>query len=136
LWKHLLIRECFPQRIFAMVSTISKLRGYSTAPSNSWTCQVLDLWTGGMFRSFLSPPQHLPSMWAKSPMSSATLHQRSHTSSKSISVTNSHAAARTQPRRGSNVHELNAWLWQFGRGKHRVGRLSVSDTEDRRIAVL
>jgi hypothetical protein len=33
------------------------------------------------------------------------------------------------------VYELNAWLWQFGRGKPRVGGLSVADTEDRRIAV-
>ena len=30
----------------------------------------------------------------------------------------------------------HAWLWQFGRGKPRVGGLSVADTEDRRIAVL
>ena len=37
-------------------------------------------------------------------------------------------------RRGCNVYELNAWLWHFGRGKPRVGGLSVADIEDRRIA--
>jgi hypothetical protein len=44
--------------------------------------------------------------------------------------------AQESGRRGSNVYELNAWLWQFGRGKPRVGGLSVADTEDRQIAVL
>jgi hypothetical protein len=43
-------------------------------------------------------------------------------------------------RRGSNVSELNSWLWQFGRGKLSVGGLpvtqSVADTEDRQFAVL
>ena len=34
------------------------------------------------------------------------------------------------------MYELNACLWQFGRGKPRVGGLSVADTEDRQIAVL
>ena len=34
------------------------------------------------------------------------------------------------------MYELKAWLWQFGRGKPRVGGLSVADTEDRQIAVL
>ena len=28
--------------------------------------------------------------------------------------------------------EVNLWLWQFGRGKPRLGGLSVADTEDRR----
>jgi hypothetical protein len=26
---------------------------------------------------------------------------------------------------GSNVYEVNQWLWQFGRGKQRLGGLSV-----------
>jgi hypothetical protein len=34
-------------------------------------------------------------------------------------------------RRGSNVYEVNPWLWQFGRGKPRLGGLSVEDTEAR-----
>jgi hypothetical protein len=38
--------------------------------------------------------------------------------------------------RGSNVYELNARLWQFGRCKPRGGGLSVADTEDKRIALL
>ncbi len=28
-------------------------------------------------------------------------------------------------RRGSNVYEVNPWLWQFGRGKPRLGDLTV-----------
>ena len=39
-------------------------------------------------------------------------------------------------RRGSNVYEVNPWLWQFGRGRPRLGGLSVSETEDRREAVV
>jgi hypothetical protein len=35
-------------------------------------------------------------------------------------------------RRGSNVYEVNQWLWQFGRGKQRLGGLSCEETDDRR----
>jgi hypothetical protein len=38
-------------------------------------------------------------------------------------------------RKGSNVYELNQWMWEFGRGKPRLGGLSVTETEERRIAV-
>jgi hypothetical protein len=31
--------------------------------------------------------------------------------------------------KGSNVYELNQWMWQFGRGKPRLGVLSVTETE-------
>ena len=34
-------------------------------------------------------------------------------------------------RKGSNEYEVNLRLWQFGRGKPRLGGLSVADTEDR-----
>ncbi len=37
-------------------------------------------------------------------------------------------------RRGSNVYEVNAWLWQFGRGKPRLGGLTVEETAKRRVA--
>ena len=37
-------------------------------------------------------------------------------------------------RRGSNVYEVNPWLWQFGRGKPRLGGLSVEKTDDRKEA--
>ena len=33
-------------------------------------------------------------------------------------------------RKGSNVYEVNLWLWQLGRGKPQLGELSVADTED------
>ncbi len=31
-------------------------------------------------------------------------------------------AAALDERRGSNVYEVNQWMWQFGRGKPRLGR--------------
>ncbi len=35
---------------------------------------------------------------------------------------------------GSNVYEVNPWLWQFGRSKPRLGGLSVEKTGDRKEA--
>ena len=32
------------------------------------------------------------------------------------------------------MYELNPWLWQFGRGKPRLGGLSVEETDDRKDA--
>ncbi len=40
-------------------------------------------------------------------------------------------AASVDGRRGSNVYEVDLWLWQFGRGKPRLGGLSVEATEER-----
>ena len=40
-------------------------------------------------------------------------------------------AAGVDGRRGSNVYEVNPWLWQFGRGKPRLGGLSVEETQER-----
>jgi hypothetical protein len=42
-------------------------------------------------------------------------------------------AASVDGRRGSNVYEVNPWLWQFGGhcGKPRLGGLSVGATEER-----
>ena len=37
-------------------------------------------------------------------------------------------------RRGSNAYEMNLWLWQFGRGKPRLGGLSVEETAERKQA--
>ena len=37
-------------------------------------------------------------------------------------------------RRGSNVYEVNTWLWQFGRGKPRLGCLTIEETSDRQDA--
>ena len=39
-------------------------------------------------------------------------------------------------RRGSNVYEVNPWLWQFGRGRPRLGGLSVSETKEKSEAVV
>jgi len=33
-------------------------------------------------------------------------------------------------RRGSNVYEVNPWLWQFGRGKPHIGGLTIEETEE------
>jgi hypothetical protein len=30
------------------------------------------------------------------------------------------------------VYEVNPWLWQFGRGKPRLGGLSVEETAERK----
>jgi hypothetical protein len=37
-------------------------------------------------------------------------------------------------RPGSNVYEVKQWLWQFGRGKPRLGGLSVEKTGARKAA--
>jgi hypothetical protein len=37
-------------------------------------------------------------------------------------------------RRGSNAYEVNQWLWQFGRGKQRLGGLSVENTDAKKAA--
>ncbi len=44
-------------------------------------------------------------------------------------------AAAMDGRRGSNVYEVNPWLWQFGRGKPRLGGLTIEETTERKIAV-
>ncbi len=44
------------------------------------------------------------------------------------------AAADGLRRRGSNVYEVNPWLWQFGCGKPRLGGLSVEKTGARKAA--
>ena len=45
-------------------------------------------------------------------------------------------AAAVDGRRGSNIYEVNPWLWQFGNGtgKPRLGGLSVVDTQERKEA--
>jgi len=40
-------------------------------------------------------------------------------------------AAAADGRRGSNVYEVNPWLWQFGRGKPRLGGLTIEETTGR-----
>ena len=42
--------------------------------------------------------------------------------------------ANADGRRGSNVYEVNHWLWMFGRGKPRLGGLSVAETAVRKSA--
>ena len=43
-------------------------------------------------------------------------------------------AAAVDGRRGSNIYEVNAWLWSFGRGKPRLGGLSIVQTHERHDA--
>jgi hypothetical protein len=45
-------------------------------------------------------------------------------------------AAAADGLRGSNVYEVNLWLWQFRSGKPRLGGLSVEKTDDRKEAAL
>jgi hypothetical protein len=44
-------------------------------------------------------------------------------------------AAPTDGLLGSNVYEVNQWLWQFGRGKPRLGGLTIKETSGRKDAV-
>ncbi len=46
-------------------------------------------------------------------------------------------AAAEDGRHGSNFYEvnLNQWLWQFGRGKPRLGSLTIEETAKRQVAV-
>ncbi len=44
------------------------------------------------------------------------------------------AAEDGQSHSGSNVHEANQWLWQFGCGKPRLDGLSVEKTGARKEA--
>ena len=37
-------------------------------------------------------------------------------------------SAASDGRRGCNVYEVNTWLWNFGRGKPRLGGLTVKET--------
>jgi hypothetical protein len=34
-----------------------------------------------------------------------------------------------------NVYEVKQWLWQFGRGKPRLGGLTIEETTERKDAV-
>ncbi len=45
-----------------------------------------------------------------------------------------HNTAAVDGQQGSNVYEVYPWLWQFGRGKLRLGGLSVEETDDRKDA--
>ncbi len=44
-------------------------------------------------------------------------------------------AAATDGRRGSNVYEVNPWLWQFGSGKPSLGGVTIEETTERKDAV-
>ena len=43
-------------------------------------------------------------------------------------------SAAVDGRRGSNVYEVNPWLWQLGSGKPRLGGLTVEETAERKDA--
>ncbi len=44
-------------------------------------------------------------------------------------------SAASDGRRGSSVYEMNTWLWNFGRGKPRLGGLTVEETAMRKETV-
>ncbi len=56
-----------------------------------------------------------------------TLHQQSLTSTAAGCA----EAAAEDGRCGSNVYEVNTWLWQFGRGKPCLGSMTIEETSDR-----
>ena len=43
--------------------------------------------------------------------------------------------APTDGLQGSNVYEVNLWLWQFALGKSRLGGLTIKETSERNDAV-
>jgi hypothetical protein len=43
-------------------------------------------------------------------------------------------AAAADGKRGSNIYEVKPWLWQFGRGKPRLGGLTIEKTAERKNA--
>ncbi len=45
-------------------------------------------------------------------------------------------AAAVDGRQGSNVYKVNTWLWSFGRGKPRLGGLSIEQTAARQDAAV
>ncbi len=44
-------------------------------------------------------------------------------------------AAATDGQLGSNVYEVNLWLWQFGSGTPRLGGLTIEETSERKDTV-
>ena len=62
-------------------------------------------------------------------------HKLRHLKASAFQYGIAHATA-VDGRRGSNVYEVNPWLWQFGPGRPRLGGLSVSETKDKRKAVV
>ena len=62
-----------------------------------------------------------------------TLLRQSLTSTARTRIRVSRLAAE-DGRRGSNVYEVNPWLWQFGRGKPRLVGLTIEETSDRQDA--
>ncbi len=74
--------------------------------------------------------------------STPTNSLQSHTSSANTRVLSfpSAVTVQTQPLQmvdsgGSNVYEVNTWLWNFGRGKPRLGGLNVDETSMRKKRV-
>jgi hypothetical protein len=56
--------------------------------------------------------------------------------SSPISVSDFQATATgLDGRHGSKVYEVNQWLWKFGRGKPRLGGLTVDETAMRKNTV-
>ena len=45
-------------------------------------------------------------------------------------------AAGVDGRQGSNVYEVNTWLWSFGRSKPRLGGLSIEQTAAKQDAAV
>ena len=57
-----------------------------------------------------------------------TIHHRYSKNKSACFPAGSADTAVEDGRRGSNVYEVNTWLWQFGRGKPRIGGLTIEET--------
>jgi hypothetical protein len=128
---------------------------YSSAPLRSSRCPSMGQWRTLGCSSCTNHPQHSVSTWlwpwwAGSPLymvgrvpliplflagnSNLTIpHMFSKRKDSGFPYGCADSAA-ADGRRGSNVYEVNPWLWQFGRGKPCLGGLTVKETAERKKA--
>ncbi len=127
------------------------MTSYSTwsfsALLRSWICPSMDRWRELQCSNCMSLPLHLDfmslqlTMCSKSPTlflagnsTPTPPHSFSRFKGSSLPVGCADSAA-ADGRRGSNVYEVNHWLWKFGHGKPRLGGLTVDETAMRKNTV-
>ncbi len=125
----------------------------SSVPLKSLTCQLRGLWTrmedSGVVKLYepsptpclyVAPAKNMVGRVPLIPLflagnSTPTIpHMFSKNKAAGFPSACANAAA-LDGRRGSNIYEVNPWLWRFGRGKPRLGGLSIDQTAKRQDAV-
>ncbi len=119
--------------------TISGMTWFSSAPSKSFPCPSNDPWRMLGWSTpclYVAPAAN---MVGRIPLMPCFLdgnvtpiipHKYSKNKS-SCFLAECADTAEEDGRRGSNVYEVNTWLWQLGRGKPRLGGLTIEETSDR-----